>query len=104
MGKTLGIIALTFGIIGLVVAILTAVASYFVIVLSPFIFFPIPILSIIGFAAIACLVVAIICGAIGIKKDDKPGFAIAGLALGTLGFLPQIIFFLVFAVFPTLPF
>ncbi|MFX0033808.1 MAG: hypothetical protein ACFE8E_10425 [Candidatus Hodarchaeota archaeon] len=88
MGKTLGIIALIFGIIGVALLIVGVYVSYIFMVLSPFITTPIFLLIILGFLPVAFLAVAIICGAIGIKKDDSRGLAIAGLVIGTLGFLP----------------
>ena len=60
MGNTFGIIALIFGIIGLC-------CGWF--------------LSFFGFVF---PVVAIVCGAIGIKKDDSSGMAIAGLVLRSI--------------------
>ena len=60
MGNTFGIIALIFGIIGLCCG---WILSLFGLVLP---------------------IVAIVCGAIGIKKDDSSGMAIAGLVLGSI--------------------
>ena len=34
--------------------------------------------------ALSSSIVAIVCGGIGIKKDDSPGMAIAGLVLGSI--------------------
>ncbi|MHA1107151.1 MAG: hypothetical protein ACTSPN_15770 [Promethearchaeota archaeon] len=62
MSNTNGIIALIFGIIGLCCAWLIPI---------PFVPFLFPI-------------VAIVFGAIGIKKDDSNGMAIAGLVLGII--------------------
>jgi uncharacterized membrane protein len=60
MGNAFGIIALIFGIIGLCCGW---------------------ILSLFG---LVFPIVAIVCGAIGIKKDDSSGMAIAGLVLGSI--------------------
>jgi hypothetical protein len=62
MSNTNGIIALIFGIIGLCCAWIIPI---------PFVPFLFPI-------------VAIVFGAIGIKKDDSHGMAIAGLVLGII--------------------
>jgi len=73
MGKALGIVSLIFGIIGTIVSML---------IILPMMGW--------GFSALAFFpyipnIVAIICGSIGIKKDDSPGLAIAGLVLGCVG-------------------
>lgn len=65
MSNTNGIIALIFGIIGLCCAWLIPI---------PFVPWLFPI-------------VAIIFGAIGIKKDDSNGMAIAGLVLGIISII-----------------
>ena len=73
MGKALGIVALIFGIIGIIIPL---------VIIRP--------MDIWGFPALLFLpyppnIVAIICGAIGISKDDSPGLAKAGLILGCIG-------------------
>lgn len=75
MAKYLGTISLIFGIIGIIVSLLTFV---------PMLYW--------GFSALAFPpyfpnTIAIICGGIGIKKDDSPGLAIAGLIIGGVGLL-----------------
>ena len=67
MGNTFGIIALIFGIIGLCCG---WILSYIGLV------FP---------------VVAIVCGAIGMKKDDSAGMSIAGLVLGIISVICTIV-------------
>ncbi|MGB5913168.1 MAG: hypothetical protein WBH31_18405 [Promethearchaeia archaeon] len=94
MGKTLGIIALIVGIIGLIVSIIDVYLAYIFIILSPFIYPPIALLTILGIIPILSLIVAIVCGAIGIKKDDSPGLAIAGLVIGSSIAIVIIIFML----------
>ena len=75
MGKALGIVALIFGIIGMIISL---------VIMAPMLGW--------GFSALAFFpyfpnIVAIICGSIGIKKDDSPGLAIAGLILGSIGLI-----------------
>ena len=78
MGKALGIVALVFGIIG--------ISFYPFIPFIPYIWTFVQIPSYIQLGiAIGASIVAIICGAIGIKKDDSRGLAIAGLVLGSVG-------------------
>ena len=86
IGKTLGILSLVFGIVSFA--------------LFPFSFFDIDLyfkllLSIIT----AGLVVAgIVCGAIGIAKDDSKGLAIAGLIVSSIAIITLIpqFYFLIF--------
>lgn len=91
MGKTFGIIALIFGIIGVIMIIIDIYLAFMFVIMSPFITPPFFIQIIIEIISIACTIVAIVCGAIGIKKDDSRGLAIAGLILGTIGMIPVII-------------
>ncbi|MHA1190740.1 MAG: hypothetical protein ACTSP9_00420 [Promethearchaeota archaeon] len=63
MANTFGIIALIFGIIGLCCG------------------------WIISYIGIVFPIVAIVCGAIGIKKDDSSGMSIAGLVLGIISIM-----------------
>ncbi len=75
MGKALGIVALIFGIIGMIISL---------VIMAPMVGW--------GFSSLAFFpyfpnIVAIICGSIGIKKDDSPGLAIAGLILGSIGLI-----------------
>ena len=72
MGKTLGIIALIFGIVGVLIIFIS--------------FFPTPFV-IFWYVQVTAPIVGIICGGIGIKKDDSPGLAIAGLVLGSIGLI-----------------
>lgn len=80
MGKALGIVALIFGIIGIIASLIS--------------FFPTPFV-ILWFGPLSTSVVGIICGGIGIKKDDSPGLAITGLVLGSVGFIIWIIFYVI---------
>ena len=91
MGKTLGIVALVFGIIGVVVLLIDIYLTFIFVALSPFIYPPIPLLTTLAVIIIACIIVAIVCGAVGIKKDDSPGLAIAGLVLGSILTIPFLI-------------
>jgi hypothetical protein len=75
MSNTNGIIALIFGIIGLCCAWIIPI---------PFVPFIFPI-------------VAVIFGAIGIKKDDSSGMAIAGLVLGIISLVCVALVLFVFA-------
>ena len=84
MGKTLGILALVFGIMG--------------IAFSLFSFVPTPFVTL-WYAPLSTSVVGIICGGIGIKKDDSPGLAITGLALGSVGLIIWIIFVVIYFLF-----
>ncbi|MFX1493848.1 MAG: hypothetical protein ACFFBZ_06165 [Promethearchaeota archaeon] len=81
MGKALGIVALIFGVIGIVSSLIS--------------FLPIPFV-ILWYVPLATSIVGIICGGIGIKKDDSPGLAITGLVLGSVGLIIWIIFFVIF--------
>ena len=81
MGKALGIVALIFGIIGIVSSLVSLIPTPFVIL---------------WYVPLATSVVGIICGGIGIKKDDSPGFAITGLVLGSVGLIIWIVFFVIF--------
>jgi len=76
LGKTLGIISLVFGIIGLISII--------------FAFYPLPFV-VLWYTPLISSVVTIICGSIGIKKDDSPGLSIAGLILGLIGVIIWVI-------------
>ena len=84
MGKTLGIVALIFGIIG--------IASSF------FLFIPIPFV-ILWYTPLTTSVVGIVCGGIGIKRDDSPGLALTGLVLGSIGLIIWISFFIMLTFF-----
>ena len=84
MGKALGIVALIFGVIGIVSSLIS--------------FFPTPFV-ILWYVPLATSIVGIICGSIGIKKDDSPGLAITGLVLGSVGLIIWIIFFIIFNFF-----
>ncbi|MBY9003156.1 MAG: hypothetical protein KGD73_04230 [Candidatus Lokiarchaeota archaeon] len=75
MSNTNGIIALIFGIIGCCCAWIIPI---------PFVPFLFPI-------------VAIVFGAIGIKKDDSSGMAIAGLVLGIIDVVCIALILVVFA-------
>lgn len=81
MGKALGIVALIFGVIGIVSSLISFLPTPFVIL---------------WYVPLATSIVGIICGGIGIKKDDSPGLAITGLVLGTVGLIIWIIFFVIF--------
>ena len=72
MGKTLGIVALVFGIIGIATSLISIIPTPFVIL---------------WYVPLTTSVVGIICGSIGIKMDDSPGLAIAGLVLGSVGLI-----------------
>lgn len=86
MGKALGIVSLVFGIIGLLSALL--------------LLFPMPLpVVILWYVPLLSSIIAIICGGIGIKKDDSPGLAIAGLILGTLGIIFWLIPFIMILLF-----
>ena len=78
MGKALGIVALIFGIIGMIISLVQMVNE-----LS---WWP-PPFSVLAFFPYFPNIVAIICGSIGIIKDDSPGLAIAGLILGSIGLI-----------------
>ena len=80
MGKTLGIVALIFGIIGIATS------------LFPFI--PIPFV-ILWYTPLTTSVVGIVCGGIGIKRDDSSGLAITGLVLGSVGLTVWISFYII---------
>lgn len=69
MGKVLGIVSLVLGLVSLALGVIT------IAILTPFVF---------GFIALITSVSGIICGAIGIKKDDKAGLAIAGLIISSI--------------------
>ncbi|MFX1498287.1 MAG: hypothetical protein ACFFBH_12230 [Promethearchaeota archaeon] len=86
MGKSLGIVSLIFGIIGLSSALLLIIPMTLPIV-------------ILWYAPLVFSVVAIICGGIGIKKDDSPGLAIAGLILGIIGITLWLISFIMSLLF-----
>jgi len=80
MGKALGIVSLNFGIIGVIIIIIGVIniTSGMFILLDAFLSMTIIIIVLVS------SIVAIVCGGIGIKKDDSPGLAIAGLALGSI--------------------
>ncbi len=80
MGKALGIVALIFGIIGIATSLISLFPTPFVIL---------------WYVPLATSVVGIICGGIGIKKDDSPSLAIAGLVLGSVGLIIWIVFFVI---------
>ena len=73
MGKALGIISLIFGLIGLIV-------GWALGIFLPFGEFYLPI-------------VAIVCGIVGVCVQEKKGMAIAGLVLGSVGFVLAIFVF-----------
>ena len=77
MGKALGIVSLNFGIIGVIIIVINLAFGMFFFL---DVFFGITLLII----ALSSSIVAIVCGGIGIKKDDSPGLAIAGLVLGSI--------------------
>ena len=80
MGKALGIVSLNFGIIGVIIIIfgvINVISGMFII---GDVFLAMTLLIIFFGSSI----VAIVCGGIGIKKDDSPGLAIAGLVLGSI--------------------
>lgn len=85
MGKALGIVSLIFGIIGMIISFFIMVAMMVVSsrIVGGFLF--------LAFVLYFPNIVAIICGRIGIKKDDSPGLAIAGLILGSIGFIITLI-------------
>lgn len=74
MGKALGIIALVFGIVSLALSLFSNVFS----IVSPF------LNSLLTLISLGLAVAGIICGAIGIPKDDKAGLAIAGLIISSI--------------------
>ena len=81
MGKAIGIVALIFGIIGIASSLISFIPTPFVIL---------------WYGPLATSVVGMICGGIGIKKDDSPGLAITGLVLGSVGLIIWILFFVIF--------
>ena len=84
MGKTLGIVALVFGIIGIITALISFMPTPFVIL---------------WYGSVTTSAVGIICGGIGIKRDDSPGLAIIGLVLGSVGLIIWIIFVVIYFLF-----
>ena len=78
MSNTMGVIALIFGILGLCCGWILEVFIPFVSIIFP--------------------IIAIIFGAIGIKKDDSNGMAIAGLILGIISLVCYALIITVFAV------
>ena len=77
MGKALGIVSLIFGIIGVIIILINLIFGMF--------FFLNVLLGMTTLIiALSSSIVAIVCGGIGIKKDDSPGLAIAGLVLGSI--------------------
>lgn len=96
MGKTLGKLALVFGIIGLLfwIALVFAIMGLVVPILMLSL-----VLSII--LSIPSSILAIIFGAIGIKKDDSSSLAITGLVLGSIAIIAWI-FRLLWGPFPGL--
>ena len=81
MGKALGIVALVFGIIGIATSLISFIPTPFIIL---------------WYVPLATSVVGIICGGIGIKKDDSPGLAITGLVLGSVGLIIWILFVVIY--------
>ena len=82
MGNKLGIMSLVFGIIGIITLIFMMI---FLPVLESYIYIIRFITWIItGILLSSSSIVAIVLGGLGIKKDDSPGLAIAGLVLGSL--------------------
>lgn len=81
MGKALGIVALVFGIIGIATSLISFIPTPFVIL---------------WYVPLTTSIVGIICGGIGIKKDDSPGLAITGLVLGSVGFIIWILFVVIY--------
>ena len=77
MGKALGIVSLNFGIIEVIFIVINLIFGMFFFLDA---FLGITSLIIVLISSI----VAIVCGGIGIKKDDSPGLAIAGLVLGSI--------------------
>ena len=77
MGKALGIVSLNFGIIGVIIIVINLIFGMFFFL---DVFLGMTLLII----ALGSSIVAIVCGGIGIKKDDSPGLAIAGLVLGSI--------------------
>jgi len=77
MGKALGIVSLNFGIIGAIAILINLIFALFFFIDA---FLGITTMII----ALSSSIVAIVCGGIGIKKDDSPGLAIAGLVLGSI--------------------
>jgi len=84
MGKTLGIVALVFGIIGLATSLISFIPTPFVIL---------------WYVPLTTSGVGIICGGIGIKRDDSTGLAITGLVLGSVGLIIWIIFLVIYFLF-----
>ena len=80
MGKALGIVSLNFGIIGVIIIIFGVINIIFGMFIIGDVFLAMTLIIIFFVSSI----VAIVCGGIGIKKDDSPGLAIAGLALGSI--------------------
>ena len=77
MGQALGIVSLIFGIIGVIIILINLIFGMF--------FFLNVLLGMTTLIiALSSSIVAIVCGGIGIKKDDSPGLAIAGLVLGSI--------------------
>ena len=87
MGKALGIVALVFGIIGIATSLISFIPTPFIIL---------------WYVPLATSVVGIICGSIGIKKDDSPGLAITGLVLGSVGLIIWIFRIFFIRVIPSL--
>ena len=75
MSNTNGIISLIFALVGLFIGWI----------------------PVIGWFGILFPIIAIIFGAIGIKKDDSSGMAIAGLVIGCISLLCIILVIVVFA-------
>ena len=75
MGKALGIMALVFGLVTLG--------------LSPLLYFDWPVFLrfVFGLPAIGLGVGGLVCGGIGIAKDDGPGLAIAGLVISSVAMI-----------------
>jgi len=79
MGKALGIIALVFGIVSLVLSPLSFLLRTSLIGI---------LLTIIP---LGLAIAGIICGAIGIAKDDSAGLAIAGLIISSIAIVVFIV-------------
>lgn len=75
MGKTLGILSLVFGLVSFALSPLSYFDKIFILRILLSIITP-------GLA-----VAGIICGAIWISKDDRPGLAIAGLVISNIALL-----------------
>jgi len=75
MGKMFGIISLICGIIGFA--------------LTPMGYFAVPLFLrfVLLFATPVLTGTAIVCGGLGIAKDDSKGLAIAGLIIGSIGMI-----------------